>query len=161
MAKQENNYFRNLHHNYRHREWGYRLSMMDVDNLEYDSHTGKVVALIETKYGLENFINLNDQAYDILCELAGNRPVFLVIFYPLKNGNQLMEHDDPPTDLISIQYRVVGVNDAGKAIVPAPTNMSERAYVNVLRRLRGLSATDQFSDKFVLGLKTPTIINRP
>lgn len=131
---------RNLHYNNRHRCWGFELTAMDVDFMEYDSKTGKPLALIETKFGLVKNVDLNEPAFDALCMLAREEiPVFCLVYYPLDASGQLVDAGRPTSDVESIQFVVAPVNRCAKQYVPSRKRMTEIEWVFILRQLHGLT----------------------
>jgi len=148
---------RNLAYNNRHRLWGIELTAMDVDFMEYDSKTGKPLALIETKYGRITEVDLNEPAFDALCSLAREEiPVFCLVYYPLDKDGKLVEADQPNADVAHIQFYGVGVNAMGRKYLPKAKRMLEIEWVNLLRELH------HSPDESLVGLcKTWVPVNVP
>lgn len=159
----ERTHKRNLHYNNRHRLWGYNLTAMDVDFMEYDSKTGKPLALIESKFGLVKEVDLNEPAFDALCMLAREEiPVFCLIYYPLDKAGQLVDADRPGSDVESIQFVVAPVNGKAKEYVSSRKRMTEAEWVAILNQLHGVT---DVSNDLTLGktwreVQIPYIMNR-
>lgn len=155
---------RNLHYNNRHRNWDPELSAMDVDFMEYDSKTGKPLALLETKFGRVKEIDLNEPAFDALCMLAREEiPVFCLVYYPLDAMGQLVDADQPTSAVESIQFVVAPVNRCARQYVPSRKRMTEVDWVKILRQLHGL--TGEINDPTLCStwrdVQIPQIMFRP
>lgn len=155
---------RNLTYNNRHRQWGIELTAMDVDFMEYDSKTGKPLALIETKFGLIKEVDLNEPAFDALCMLAREEiPVFCLIYYPMDASGQLVGAERPFEDVEHIQFVVAPANRCAKQYVPSRKRMTEAEWVSIVRKLHGVS--DGINDSSLCStwkdVQIPYIMNRP
>lgn len=154
---------RNLHYNNRHRLWDESLTAMDVDFMEYDSKTGKPLALIETKFGRVKEVDLNEPAFDALCMLAREEiPVFCLVYYPLDAFGQLVDADQPTSDVKHIQFVVAPANRCAKQYVSSRRRMTEVEWVAIIKRLHGL--TGDYNDPTLCStwkdVQIPQIMNR-
>lgn len=126
---------RNLHYSLRHRKYGFEVTMMDFDNVEYDMTTKQPLALIETKFGLVREVDLNDHKLQVMCNLARDLPVFVLVYYPLDKDGRLLDAEVSHDEFAHIQYLVVPVNESAKVMVPKACKFTEIQWVNFLRRL--------------------------
>lgn len=140
-SKQESTGKRNLHYSRRHREYGWTMTMMDIDNVEYDAVSKQPLALIETKFGLIRKIDLNDhklEIYKSIASLAGPEkelPFFILVYYPLDEHGSLMDAEVSYEDFAHIQYFAVPMNEAAKKLVAKPALLTEFQWVNILRQI--------------------------
>lgn len=126
---------RNLQYNIRHHNYGWELTTMDCDFIEFDHKTKKPLALIETKYGLVKKVDLNSFEFDVLCNLSDDRiPVLCLIYYPMDSAGNLVgvEHSENATHF---RFAVCGVNKLGRTMFPEITQLSEARWVRELNKL--------------------------
>ena len=117
--------------------------MMDLDCVEYDGD-GNTLALVETKYGLVQDIDLNDIQFTVLCKMAREEiPVFCLVYYPMDEHGNLVDANEPYENMKHIQYYVVPVNRCAKRIVPKQTKMTEIEWVMILANIHGNTIPDR------------------
>lgn len=135
MSKQERLGKRNLQYNTRRRLYG-NLPATDIDFMEYKN--GKAIALIETKFGNGQMIDLNDDQFEAMCDLAAERiPVICLIYYPLDADGRMLHADSDPNLLAHIQFVAIGVNQVGQRLLPRQKQFTEKQWVAFMHELRG------------------------
>ncbi len=135
---------RNLQYSKRHRIYGSKMKMYDLDSVEFDSVTKQPVAMVETKFGYAKTINLCSDEFDCLCNLADRLdvPLLCLVYYPLNAQDQLIDANDTFSTLVHMQFIVIPVNEPAKKVLPSQCRMTETQWVKFLYRLRGLSTVE-------------------
>ena len=158
---------RNLHYSLRHRKYGWQLKMYDLDCVEYHHETHMPVCVIETKYGLVNNLDFNDDQFECHYNLAQKLevPFFCLIYYPFGEDGKLLDADQDHSKLSHIQYRVYGVNEKGRNCFPNAKSLTELDWVRELYKLRGLTLNESISQTLYQELKQevriPFVCPRP
>ena len=150
MTKQKCDKVKNSHINRRQRDWG-EQQMMDLDQIQYDPKTKKVLAFVETKFiphPTELKIDLNSEQFCVLFNMAEtlNVPLFCVGFYPTNEKGKLIHQDEEYEAIVNIQYYIIPINNQAKEYVKENIMMSELEWVNVLRTIRNLPIINSESD---------------
>lgn len=139
MAIKERLGKRNLAYNKRHREYGDRLIMEDIDTVEYHADTNEPVAVIETKFGLVKEIDLNSKQNCRQAKLANKLgvPYFCLVYYIMDKRKKLIDAADVGAEVGHVQYYLIPVNRRAVEILSEPEAMTECQYVEFLYKLRG------------------------
>lgn len=169
MAKLEMTGKRNLHYNRWHRKTGRKMTMIDLDSVEIDCNTKQPVAMIETKFGLIQNIDLNDFEFEALNNMATKLevPLFCLIYYPLSVQNYMIDADDKSSILSHIQFLAIAVNERAYKILGAPVvKCTEKDWISILYKMRGISKVDALGYEPCnvwkeIGLKMPSVHLRP
>lgn len=165
MIREEKLGKRNLHYSKRHRIYGNRTTMMDLDSVEYDVITRKPLAFIETKFGLIKQVMMNDPKLDVYRNIAKmaekELPVFVLIYYPLDKDDKLLDADIDYNNLKHMQYYVIPANSRAKELIPEPKMITEAFWVNFLLWLHGQKQTakdNNLLSKTIKKVNIPDII---
>lgn len=111
------------------------MYQIDIDSVEVDED-GNMLAIVETKFGLIRDIDLNDFQFSILCKLADEKPVFLLMYYPMDKYHNLVQAGHE-SELAHIQFYSVPVNAGARAVQPKAKRMSEIEWSAIVARLHG------------------------
>jgi hypothetical protein len=114
--------------------------MIDVDCVEHDGQ-GNPLALIETKYGYLDEIDLNSLQFNVLCKLAGSIPVLCLVYYPMDANDNLVDAGQEDR-MTHIQFIAMGVNQAGSMLIPEPKQLTELRWVELIADLHEHSVDD-------------------
>lgn len=152
---------RNQCYSRRHRTWGHNY-MIDVDSVEHDGDGGPL-ALIETKYGLIQTVDLNELRFTVLCNLANDvLPVFCTVYYPLNSNGDLV-NAGYENEMEFIQFYTIPVNEVARRYLAKPKRMTELEYVDLLHKIHGTarngSSTYGINNEWV-DVVIPTVITR-
>lgn len=168
MSLHERSGKRNLTYNKRHRLYGKKLIMEDIDCIEYDYHTDEAVAVIETKFGANKTVDFNDRQVKRQIKLADklNVPFFINQYYLLDERKQLMVPEQLDVDPSHVQYFLIPGNRLSYKFISEPSCMTEREYVELLYKLRGeptIKPDIKLFDKWIYTacIELPQILNQP
>jgi hypothetical protein len=125
-VRQERTGWRDQEISERHRLWGASCPAVDLDFLLTEIHVGEPAALVEYKHFRARPINVAAPTFTALRRLADRAEIpFLVAWYW-------------PT---SWAFRVHPLNDLARQHFRDPEDLTERAYVQRLYRIRRLTLT--------------------
>jgi hypothetical protein len=118
----------------RHRLWGASCPAVDLDFLLTEIHVGEPAALVEYKHFHARPINVASAVFTALRRLADRAEIpFLVAWYWPN----------------SWAFRICPINDLARQHFDDPEDLTERAYVQRLYRLRRLTLTRSLSDSLL------------
>lgn len=143
--------------------------MIDVDSVEINCDTQQPVAMIETKFGLVEKIDLNDFEFEVLNNMATKLeiPLFCLVYYPLSEQNYMIDADDKSSILKHIQFLAIAVNQRAYKILGAPVvKCTEKDWISILYKLRGFSKVPDLGYEPCsvwkdIGLRLPQVRLRP
>ena len=125
MAAEEIYGYRDWELSQRHRNWGCDCPMQDADMIVWEYASRRVKAIVEYKHervdrrGLESSL-----AADVLRDAAGGRyPAWITVY-----------------DRVRWVFRITPVNELAQELFADKKWYTERQYVELLHRLRGLTA---------------------
>lgn len=130
VRQQENRAWSSEKISERHKYWGYALPAVDLDFVLVEMNGGKPAAVIEHKYMSQcGKVDVHSATFNALSILANAAAVpLLLVFYDYRP---------------SWWFAVEPVNSFARAIVKRRTTMSEREYVDMLYRARGIVCPHQ------------------
>lgn len=133
-VRQERTGWRDQEISERHRQWGASCPAIDLDFLLTELHIGEPAALVEYKHFRARPINAAAAVFVALRRLADRAGIpFLVAWY--WPG--------------SWAFRVCPLNDAAREHFEDPEDLTERAFVQRLYRLRRLTLMRSLSDRLL------------
>ncbi len=137
-TKKEKTGKRNPHYDLRHRIYG-EMKMYDADNIEFHCETRMPVGVVETKFGRVSDIDLYDDQFTCLDNVATKLevPFFCLIYYVFSKHGGYLEHDGYFIDFEHIQFYAIPVNKKAQSILPRAVRMTEVEWVTTLYQLRG------------------------
>lgn len=156
-VKEDHFKFRPLTYNLWHRTLNHQLYGMDVDFIE-GNKAGKVVAITELKLAVGT-INLDDYNTGLLVDLARERALFCVVYYPFVNGKLITDgyRTILPEELEFIQFYVIPVTDSAREWIKKPQRMLADDYEKFLLSLRTGVKITWFDDKKWRPVRLPTV----
>lgn len=116
----------------KHRQWGWDCPGVDIDFMMVEFNQGVPKALVEYKAFGATFPNVQHPTYKALRTLAdaAGIPLFIVFY-----------------DSYYWYFRVTPVNKTALAALPRTTVMTEREYVALMYRIRGLPMPSDLTPK--------------
>lgn len=140
---------RDLHPSIRHRTYPRSYYVYDIDMIEFDKQ-GQPKAMIELKHSGGGKPNID--TFQMRCETnvanGLNIPFFMVMYYFLDHQSNIMQAVDA-SQIMKANYYVIPINRLAKHYTPEAL-LSERAYVELLGRVRGqVEDTSGYDDTLI------------
>jgi hypothetical protein len=133
-VRQERSGWRDREISARHRQWGASCPAVDLDFLLAEIHVGEPTALVEYKHFRARPINAGAAVITALRRLADRAgiPFLIAKYWPQ-----------------SWAFRVFPMNDLARDHFQDPEDLTERAFVQRLYRLRRLTLTRALSESLL------------
>lgn len=144
-VRHERSGWRDLDFNDRHRDWGFDCPATDIDKLFIEYNHGKASALVEYKHEQAGAQNMDHPTYQAMIDLANaaSKPAFFVRYAGDFSWFRVFPMNPLATEWVGYDYQ----------------DLSERSYVQLLYRVRGipcpLAVLDQLNDRDPLHLPQP------
>lgn len=142
----------NLHYSDWHRKIGDNCCMLDIDSVEFDTKTGKILATFETKFGLINEFDCNSVKNKVIQNITPvGVPAYLLIYYPVDINGEPLGYEKDYTKLAHIQFKIMGLNNIGRIKFPKLTRLTELELAEFINNLHGgkLENSESYSNKFI------------
>ena len=125
---------RDYHYSHRHRLYGEKTYMFDIDFVEFDGL--KPVLAGDLKHG--QLKELDPNSYQFRCyNSLFTCPVIALVYWFLGETNNILESDDTISKVFHTQYYAVPINNAAKKILEnKPQRITEWDWVRFLHKLR-------------------------
>ena len=128
---------RDFHFSHRHRLYGSKLLMLDIDFVEMNGL--KPVLAGDLKHG--NIKEIDTNSYQFQCyKSIFTCPIIALVYWYLGEQNQILHAEDTNSKVSHTQYLAVPINTAAQQLLEnKPQKMSEWDYIRLLHSIRNES----------------------